>query len=145
MKENKKDETGSNIKSKIEAIIFAAGQPVKISKLSQFLKIGVRQCQEILEEISQEYKNQKRGLKIIFKSGQVQMVSADIFGEDVAKFLNKELNDELSRAALEVLAVIAYAALLIRLFFNRGALDHRLAAAQQASLQDQNTVVVREG
>jgi hypothetical protein len=44
-----------------------------------------------------------------------------------------------------VLAVIAYAALLIRLFFNRGALDHRLAAAQQASLQDQNTLVVREG
>jgi hypothetical protein len=44
-----------------------------------------------------------------------------------------------------VLAVIAYAALLIRLFFNRGALDHRLAAAQHASLQDQNTTVVGEG
>jgi hypothetical protein len=35
-----------------------------------------------------------------------------------------------------VLAVGAYAALLVRLFFNRGALDFRLAAVQQATLQD---------
>lgn len=35
-----------------------------------------------------------------------------------------------------VLAVGAYVALLLRLFFNRGALDHRLAAVQQSTLHE---------
>ena len=38
-----------------------------------------------------------------------------------------------------VLAVIAYTGLLVRLFFNRGTLDHQLAAVQQETLHEQKT------
>jgi segregation and condensation protein B len=58
--------------------------------------------------LSNHYDNEKRGFKLLIKEDAVQLASSPIFSNLVAKFFNKELNEELSKAAKEVLAVIAY-------------------------------------
>ncbi|MDD3607246.1 MAG: SMC-Scp complex subunit ScpB [Candidatus Moranbacteria bacterium] len=100
--------TRENVVGKLEALIFAAGEPVKISKLAKFLKITPVECLKELVNLSNHYDNEKRGFKLLIKEDAVQLASSPIFGDLVAKFFNKELNEELSKAAKEVLAVIAY-------------------------------------
>jgi len=97
-----------NYKSKIEAILFAAGDPVDVSKLAKFLKMSISDLKKNIDELEQFYKEQKSGLQIIYKGKTIQMVSNSEHGEMVVKFLKKSLNEPLSNAALEVLSVIAY-------------------------------------
>jgi segregation and condensation protein B len=100
--------SSENVVGKLEALIFAAGEPVKISKLAKFLKVTPAECVKELTGLSDRYDNEKRGLKLIMKEDAVQLSSSPIFSGLIAKFFNKELNEELSKAAKEVLAVIAY-------------------------------------
>jgi segregation and condensation protein B len=100
--------TKENIAGKLEALMFAASEPVRISKLAKFLKITPAECLKELVSLSDYYDNEKRGFKLLIKEEAVQLASSPIFSNLVAKFFNKELNEELSKAAKEVLAVIAY-------------------------------------
>lgn len=94
--------------SKIEAILFATGEPIDIRKLASFLKLPKKDIEKGIKEMIAYFEEQKRGLQIIKKSNTIQLVSAAAHGDLVAKFLNKKLHEPLSKAALEVLAVIAY-------------------------------------
>jgi segregation and condensation protein B len=92
----------------LEAILFAAGEPVEINKIAEFLEIKIEICEGILKNLADYYIKSGRGLSLIFKQGKVQMVSSKEYGDVVSKFLKKELTTELSAAAAEVLAVVAY-------------------------------------
>ncbi len=98
----------NNIQSQIEAILFAAGEPVEIHKLASFLKTTKKSIEEEISKLEANFQSQKRGLQIFRKGHTIQLVSAPQYGETVAKFLNKKLYEPLSQAALEVLSVIAY-------------------------------------
>lgn len=94
--------------SKIEAILFAAGDPVDKKKLANFLKIKKGDVEELLQELIVFYEKQKSGLSIAQTEKAVQLVSAPKQGKTVMDFLKKELCEPLSSVALEVLAIIAY-------------------------------------
>jgi segregation and condensation protein B len=98
----------NNSQSKIEALLFAAGEPVGVEKLSKFLKITKQECFEQLDSLEKFYLENERGVSIIKKENQVQLVSNKKWGSLVGEFLNKQTSEELSRAASEVLAVVAY-------------------------------------
>ena len=97
-----------NIISKIEAILFASGEPVGASKLSSFLKITAKECKDAIDQLAKSYEERNSGLQIVENRNTIQLVSSGNHGELVAKFLKKNLNEPLSNAALEVLSVIAY-------------------------------------
>ncbi|HHX58811.1 MAG TPA: SMC-Scp complex subunit ScpB [Candidatus Moranbacteria bacterium] len=94
--------------SQIEAILFAAGEPVAKSKLATFLKLKEKELRSFLKELSDFYESQKSGLAIVQTKKQVQLVSAPKQGRLIADFLKKELHEPLSPSALEVLSIIAY-------------------------------------
>lgn len=96
------------IQANIEAILFAAGEPVEMKSLSNFLKKPSKEISAEIDEMAAQYLDEKRGLQIIKKGNTIQLVSSARFGDSVAKFLNKKLHEPLSNAALEVLSVIAY-------------------------------------
>ncbi|MEA1926004.1 MAG: SMC-Scp complex subunit ScpB [Patescibacteria group bacterium] len=98
----------NNIQSQIEAILFAAGEPIEIRKLASFLKVSNKDIEKEILGLEANFQSQKRGLQIFRKGNTIQLVSAPQYGETVAKFLNKKLHEPLSQAALEVLSVIAY-------------------------------------
>lgn len=59
-------------------------------------------------ELAKKYNEEERGVRIILKDGKAQMVTASENSECVEKFLKADIEGELSRAALEVLSVVAY-------------------------------------
>jgi segregation and condensation protein B len=59
-----------------------------------------------LENLASEY--QERGLRLQFHQSEVQLTTAPELATDIERFLRLERVTRLTRAALEVLAIIAY-------------------------------------
>ena len=76
-------------KSIIEAILFAAGRPVKKSEMVLALEITEEDIENLVQKMQEEYCEDNRGLELI-------------------KVLDKRNKPNLSNAALETLAIIAY-------------------------------------
>ncbi len=96
------------MKPQIEAILFAAGEPVDVSKLAKFLEVDKEEVSTTVKELGSFYEQNGSGLQIVQKGSKIQLVSNKDQGELVAKFLNRKMHEPLSKAALEVLAVVAY-------------------------------------
>jgi segregation and condensation protein B len=92
----------------IEALLFVAGEPVATEKIRSFLKITKKKWSEEMALLNEKYSRSDSGLQIMEKGSKIQLVSKPKFAEEVAKFLGKAFNEELSRATLETLAVVAY-------------------------------------
>jgi len=109
MKEKKNQvEKDSSKLARIEAILFAAGDPVSIEKIQKFLKLTKVQIKDSIKSLSIRYGSDEIGLQIVEKQGKIQLVTKSDLSGDVAEFLGKTLNEELSKSSLETLAVVAY-------------------------------------
>ncbi|AAM24549.1 MAG: Segregation and condensation protein B [Caldanaerobacter subterraneus] len=93
---------------KIEAILFAAGQAVKIRTLAEALEVTEEEVRELLKRLKEEYVKNHRGIDIVIFEDKVEMCTNDSYGDIVRKALKMEITQGLSQAALEVLAIIAY-------------------------------------
>ena len=94
------------IKSIIEAILFSAGRPVTQEELILCLEISKEQIEEIIRNMQEEYKT--RGIEIIQIENSYQMCSRKEYYEYIYQILDKRAKPNLSNAALETLAIIAY-------------------------------------
>ena len=94
------------IKSIIEAILFAAGRMVTEEELILVLEIDKEQIQKIIRNMQEEYKT--RGIEIIKVENGYQLCSKKEYYEYIYPVLDKRSKPNLSTAALETLAIIAY-------------------------------------
>ncbi len=94
------------IKSVIEAILFAAGRIVKEEELVLSLELSPDEIQSIIESMKLDYKD--RGIEIIKVDNGYQLCSKKEFAEYIYPILDKRVKPNLSNAALETLAIIAY-------------------------------------
>lgn len=97
-----------NIKSAIEAILFAAGEPVPAARLSLILERDEAEIWETADELSREYAEKARGMRILKLDKTLQMCSAPEFAAIIGKTLEQRKPPMLSQPALETLAVVAY-------------------------------------
>ena len=97
-----------NFRAIIEGILLAAGDPVSQKSLADFLKIKPIDLQKELNALRQDYATKQAGLALVEKGDKLQLVSAPEVGATVAAFLEKEVNEKISQAAAEVLAIVAY-------------------------------------
>ena len=93
-------------KAIIEAILFAAGRIVTEEELVLALEIDKKQIEEIIRSMQDEYK--ERGIEIIKIDGGYQLCSKKEYYEYIYPILDKRAKPNLSQAALETLAIIAY-------------------------------------
>lgn len=96
----------TELKSIIESILFISGDPISVKKISKITGKDSKEIESAINELTDEYKN--GGLCILRRENEVQMVSAPATKDYVNKLAKNELEEELSRASLEVLSVIAY-------------------------------------
>lgn len=96
------------MRSIIESLLFVSGEPLSIKKISRIIGKTDKETEKELEELSEEYQQNGRGLRILRKEDEVQLVSAPEHKDYVDKLVKGDLEEDLSRAGLEVLAVIAY-------------------------------------
>lgn len=98
----------ASLKQKIEALLFVAGKPVAYKELAKFTKVMTPQVRDVILELEQEYAKEQRGMQIVVHDKDVQLVShGDTQGVTQA-YLREDIEGNLSRAALETLAIISY-------------------------------------
>lgn len=98
----------NEIKGAAEAILFAAGSAVPISRMAEALEVKSSEVKEQLEILMEEYLNHDRGIMVIKLDDSYQMCNKKEYGEYIRKVMDLRRNTPLSQAAMEVLAVIAY-------------------------------------
>ena len=97
-----------NIKAAAEAILFASGAPVELSRIAQALELPAAEVQKQLDSLIEDYNSSQRGIMIIKLNESFQMVSRKDYAPQIRTVMDLRRNTPLSQAALEVLAVVAY-------------------------------------
>lgn len=95
-------------KAIIEAILFAAGRDVKITEFMTSLELGKQEIISIIENMKNEYQNSGKGIEIIKVNDGYQMCTKKEYYEYLYPIFDKRSKPNLSNAALETLAIIAY-------------------------------------
>ena len=90
----------------IEAILFSAGRVVTQEELVLALEIDKKQVEELVKNIQKDFAN--RGIEIIKIEDGYQLCSKKEYYEYIYPILDKRAKPNLSTAALETLAIIAY-------------------------------------
>lgn len=102
--------------SKLEAMLFAAGDPVEASKLAEVLDIDIETVTKMLGHLGALYDERESGLMLIKIDNKYQLCTREKHSEEVRKLLEIKKNTPLSNAAFEVLAIIAYNKTVTRSF-----------------------------
>lgn len=92
----------------IESLLFVSGEPLSPFEIAKSLEISIEQVLELLKELSLNYHNEDRGLKLISINGNFQLVTKNENSLYIQKLLKKNTRQSLSQASLESLAIIAY-------------------------------------
>ena len=98
----------NKIKGVIEAILFAAGREVKMNELMSALELSSSEIIPIVESMKAEYQEQNRGLQIVNIGEAYQLCTKQEYYEYLYPIIDKRSKPNLSQAALETLAIIAY-------------------------------------
>lgn len=98
----------SKIQSAVEAILFAAGEPVELQKIAAVFDIEPELAERILYNLAAELDERKSGICLLRLGDKYQLSSRTEYAEIIRDFLELRKNTPLSQAAFEVLAVIAY-------------------------------------
>ncbi|MBQ3211543.1 MAG: SMC-Scp complex subunit ScpB [Oscillospiraceae bacterium] len=97
-----------DIKSSLEAILFAAGDSVPVARLSLILEVNEDEIVKAAEELADSYIDEGRGIRLLRLDKSLQMCSAPEYAELISKTLEQRKPARLSQAALETLSVVAY-------------------------------------
>lgn len=95
-------------KGVIEAILFAAGREVKITELMSALEASSEEVITLVESMKEDYKNENRGLQIVNVGEAYQLCTKQEYYEYLYTIFDKRNKPNLSQAAIETLAIIAY-------------------------------------
>ena len=95
-----------DIKKAIEAILFAAGYPVKYEKLSEVIGLPQRDLRNLVESMTCEYEG--RGIQLLLYPDTCQLTTREVFAPYIREALGIKRGGNLSASSLEVLAVVAY-------------------------------------
>ena len=96
------------MQSIIESILFSIGRPISIVQLSKILNQPQNLVKENVSQLKIYYKKNKRGLRIIEKDDKIQLVSTPDNNPYIEKLVKDEIQEDLTPASMETLAIIAY-------------------------------------
>lgn len=107
-----------NLKSILEALVFAADEPVTIKQLEEIFHeaqedgqgptLRVDEIRRTIAELNAEYEEQGRAYRILQVGGGYQFATRPEYAEWVGKLYKEKGKRKLSHSALETLAIISY-------------------------------------
>ncbi len=110
---------GKNVLASLEAMLFAAGDPVEPAKLAEVLDIDIENVIKMLGHLEALYDEKDSGLRVIRIDGKYQLCTREEYADDVRSLLEIKKNTPLSQAAFEVLAIVAYNKTVTRSFIEQ--------------------------
>ena len=97
-----------NLEHALEAILFAAGDPVPVVRLAEVLELPVFDVETALKRLADSYLFDRRGIRIIRLETTYQMCSDPQYAPEIRGVLETRRAGQLSPALLEVLSIVAY-------------------------------------
>lgn len=109
IKEEKFEQIKS-VESAIEAILFAAGYPVKYAKIAEVLGLDIKNTKTIIQHMSSDYNSEKskRGVNLLIFPETCQLSTKEQYAPYIREALGIKRGGNLSASSMEVLAVVAY-------------------------------------
>jgi len=98
----------SEVEAIIEGVLFAAGDPVELEKISDILDIDKKSTRALLTAMMDKYDEENRGIRIIRLEDSYQMCTKSEYHEYISRLAEPRRNQSLSNAAMEVLSIVAY-------------------------------------
>ena len=98
--------TQAKLEIKLEALLFASPGPATIEQLATALEVPAADVRSALASLEVHYA--ARGLRIQHHKGGAQMTSAPEYAPQIERLLELDSQAHLSRASLEVLAIVTY-------------------------------------
>lgn len=92
----------------IEAILFAAGESVEISRLAMALETDEKEIREAADALADQLAFDRRGIRILRLENSYQMVSSPQMADFIIKALETRKPPKLSASQLETLTIVAY-------------------------------------
>jgi segregation and condensation protein B len=92
----------------VEALLFAADEPVKPDRLAELSGAQPDSIRAIIDRLNSVYHDSGRVFRIHRVAQGYQLYTMPEFAEPVRRLYQREYTHRLSRAALEVLAIVAY-------------------------------------
>lgn len=94
--------------SVIEAVLFAMGDAVEISRLAEVIEEDVLTTRAILEEMELRYKKEARGITLAWLEDSVQLCTKADMYEYLVKIAKTPKKMTLTDTVMETLSIIAY-------------------------------------
>jgi segregation and condensation protein B len=92
----------------LEAVLFACGGPVETERLRELLALSPEELEEAAKLLEETLEDPARGISLIRVESAYQLCTKPFVAETVKKALELRKAPPLSKAALEVLAILAY-------------------------------------
>lgn len=91
-----------------EAILFAAGERVELSRLAMALEADEKDVEAAVNALADELAYERRGIRILRLEKGYQMVSSGEMADYITKALETRKPPKLSSSQLEALTIVAY-------------------------------------
>lgn len=92
----------------IESLLYVSGEPLNIDEIARITGCNFQATKAILDQMSENYKSLDRGIKLINMNDKYCLSTKPENSIYVEKLLGNPSRQQLSQAALETLAIIAY-------------------------------------
>ena len=94
--------------SLLESLLFAAGDSVPLDQLAEIMELTEEAVALAADQLNREYENGGRGLRVLQLENSYQLCTSERFFAYIQKLKEPKRKQNLSPAALETLAVVAY-------------------------------------
>ncbi len=101
--------------SVVEAVLFAADEPVTAGKLSEIVGAGgVRETKKHIQSLNDKYEQMDCAFRIEIIAGGYQLLTQSKYNPWLSKLIKVRSESKLTPAAMETLAIIAYKQPILR-------------------------------
>ncbi len=95
-------------KKTIEALLFLSEEPVNTDKIATVLSVSPEEADLLVFELQKDLSAALRGLQVFEIAGGYQMGTLPELAPNLEKVFSEDISSNLTEAALEALAIIAY-------------------------------------
>lgn len=92
----------------VESILFAMGKPIEAKEIAQVTNLSIKEVEEVIEKLKEKYQLENSGIDLVKLDGKYQLCTKKEYYEYLIKLIKDFPKQELSQAALETLAIVAY-------------------------------------
>ena len=101
-------ENRTNLHAAIEAVLFAMGEPIEPEHLAAALGISREETETTIQEMTERYEQEDRGIRIIVLEGAYQLCTKKEYTEYLIRLAMHPKKPVLTDVMLETLSIIAY-------------------------------------